>query len=763
ISPFMESDFFQEKSVSFIKKTEEKDVYLIITESHGMFKYFVDTQSAKPWRSDLNEIMISNRPDRAITLPGGDIILGTIMDGIMISDQEGDIKHHINVDSGLQSNTVHGLASDQSGNIWLISDKGIDFISFLSPQSYVAFDHDEMGAVYSAALFEDYLYVGTNQGLFRRPWEAISQSFSLVPGTQRQVWDCTVIDDRLFVGHNSGTFLIDKNHTVEKISPHNGASSLAIVPNNKNQLIQSTFTNLILYEKQNGQWVVSKPIAGFNDLIQSVEFDHRGNLWASHPYRGIYRISLNNQMDSAENINYYGKNTHLGHDNNSLKAFNVDNRIVITNGDKLHTYDDLNDSIIPYNYLNENLGEYSSSYLIVQGFPDHYWFMNDTGIALYNIRGEIIEKIREFPSSLFKKDLIPRQENLTAVDEKKSILCLENGYALLDASADEAGERITKEKLTLRSVSSATDEGAIRFLSPYKEKITIPFSHNNLSFVYSFPLYSGEEINYQYFLEGLTQEWSEPLKKPSFTINRIPPGNYTLKVKATNNWQRSSAIHQITLTVNPPFYQSTIAYIIYVFLVIILFIIARYLIRRKVKLQEQQRWEEKEQELIKLRHKKLQSDLSFNSRQLATSALSMAKTNEALMEIRKKLTLQKEKLGARYPEKCFHEIIKKIDEGITGDDEWKIFEHNFNLAHETFLHNLKAEFPDLTPNDLRLCAFLRINLASKEIAPLLGISVRGVENHRYRLRKKLNLSADDDLTEFLFTFRGKQNTENNHY
>jgi DNA-binding CsgD family transcriptional regulator len=131
----------------------------------------------------------------------------------------------------------------------------------------------------------------------------------------------------------------------------------------------------------------------------------------------------------------------------------------------------------------------------------------------------------------------------------------------------------------------------------------------------------------------------------------------------------------------------------------------------------------------------------------------MIKKNEFLMSLKEKLKHQKELLGTRYPDKYYSEIIKKIDDHISGEDEWKIFEHNFNQAHETFLQTLKEKYPQLTPGDLRLCAFLRINLTSKEIAPLLGISVRGVENHRYRLRKKLGLSPDTDLTEFILSFR----------
>ncbi|MGM0377804.1 MAG: helix-turn-helix transcriptional regulator, partial [Bacteroidota bacterium] len=142
-------------------------------------------------------------------------------------------------------------------------------------------------------------------------------------------------------------------------------------------------------------------------------------------------------------------------------------------------------------------------------------------------------------------------------------------------------------------------------------------------------------------------------------------------------------------------------------------------------------------------------------------ALAMAKKNEFLMELKKKLKSQKEQLGSRYPDKFYHELTKKIDSNISGDDEeWKVFEYNFNQAHETFLQTLKNEYPDLTPSDLRLCAFLRINLTSKEIAPLMGISVRGVENHRYRLRKKLGLDAETDLTEFILTWQNGSTNQN---
>jgi DNA-binding CsgD family transcriptional regulator len=129
--------------------------------------------------------------------------------------------------------------------------------------------------------------------------------------------------------------------------------------------------------------------------------------------------------------------------------------------------------------------------------------------------------------------------------------------------------------------------------------------------------------------------------------------------------------------------------------------------------------------------------------------MAIIKKNEFLMEMKEILKTQKEQLGSRYPDKYYDRLLNKIDENMSSQDEWKVFDANFERAHEQFIKTLNARFYDLTPSDLRLCAFLHMNLSSKEIAPLLGISVRGVENHRYRLRKKLNLDADDNLTEYL--------------
>jgi DNA-binding CsgD family transcriptional regulator len=96
-------------------------------------------------------------------------------------------------------------------------------------------------------------------------------------------------------------------------------------------------------------------------------------------------------------------------------------------------------------------------------------------------------------------------------------------------------------------------------------------------------------------------------------------------------------------------------------------------------------------------------------------------------------------------------VISTINKNITGKDSWSVFKEAFENNDKDFLQKIKYLHPSLTSNDLRLCAYLRLNLSSKEIAPLLNISVRSVEIKRYRLRKKMELSHNQGLAEYVLT------------
>jgi DNA-binding NarL/FixJ family response regulator len=109
---------------------------------------------------------------------------------------------------------------------------------------------------------------------------------------------------------------------------------------------------------------------------------------------------------------------------------------------------------------------------------------------------------------------------------------------------------------------------------------------------------------------------------------------------------------------------------------------------------------------------------------------------------------------SRYPVKSVKKIENIIHEGLElQTEEWKNTLRNLKLSEQGFFKKLLEIYPDLTTNDLRLCSYLRMNLSTKEIAKLLNISTRAVEISRYRLRKKMSMEHDTNLTEFLMSDR----------
>jgi DNA-binding CsgD family transcriptional regulator len=126
--------------------------------------------------------------------------------------------------------------------------------------------------------------------------------------------------------------------------------------------------------------------------------------------------------------------------------------------------------------------------------------------------------------------------------------------------------------------------------------------------------------------------------------------------------------------------------------------------------------------------------------------MQLIRKNEVLLEIRQRVSA----LGRDNHQ--VQQLKHLLEQELSSENDWAVFEENFNSVHEAFLKKMKTSYPELTPGDLRLAAYLKMNLSSKEIAPLMGISIRGLENKRYRLRKKMQLDSDDNLVAFLLEF-----------
>jgi DNA-binding CsgD family transcriptional regulator len=164
---------------------------------------------------------------------------------------------------------------------------------------------------------------------------------------------------------------------------------------------------------------------------------------------------------------------------------------------------------------------------------------------------------------------------------------------------------------------------------------------------------------------------------------------------------------------------------------------------------------EKERQLhlhrMQARNEQLQANILSKSKELANTTMNLIRKNEILIKIKSQLNnVKSNTTRTSFPEA--QKLLHIIDHHLTNEQDWELFEQNFSQVHDSFFKKLKEDYPELTPGDLKLAAYLKMNLSSKEIAPLLNISIRGVENKRYRLRCKLGLDSSDNLTELMMRY-----------
>ncbi|NND87674.1 MAG: LuxR family transcriptional regulator, partial [Flavobacteriaceae bacterium] len=151
---------------------------------------------------------------------------------------------------------------------------------------------------------------------------------------------------------------------------------------------------------------------------------------------------------------------------------------------------------------------------------------------------------------------------------------------------------------------------------------------------------------------------------------------------------------------------------------------------------------ESQKAIIQLKNESLHQDIEARNRELAIATMSMINGKNKLKNIKDAI------LHIDQSSKNFQPVIKLINDSLDSTEEWKFFEEAFNHADKDFFKRIKKIHPNLTPNDLKLCVYLRLNLSSKEIAPLLNISPRSVEIKRYRLRKKIDLNSKMNLNDY---------------
>ncbi len=754
-----------EKEISAILETEGNDI-LIGTLYNGI--YILENGQLREWDTPVNQYVINNRLYCATILPGHYYAFGTILNGLIISDKEGNIVHILNTDVGIQNNTVLSLCLDGTNNLWMGLDNGIDFIETNSPLSYIA--SKKIGTGYCCKVFEGNLYLGTNQGLYVTPFESSApvRDFKLVNNTAGQVWTLEEFDGQLLCGHNKGTFVIN-GLTAENICSEEGAWKFVPFKDDPELLIAGHYRGIVLLRKINNQWKFYKKVEGFEESSRYLFQDADGYIWIGHSGRGVFRLRLDKETGRVIDLFSYTELQGLPSKIGNILLKYGENIFVATNNG-FFEYEKGSDRFVPSGKMNQIFGDSGKLKYLATDNAGNIWFIADSASGFVRENEDMTYTRITIPFSKLHKKYVNEFEFIYPYDNKNIFIGLEDGfvhYAPLIPKFYNVKFRAFITMVELPYIDSvlypmAADENA---------DYVFPFRNNSFRFQFAAPFFENEgPLEFSYLLKGFSDEWSHWTNDNYKDFTTLHEGSYTIKVKSKNVYGVESDPASFSFTIKPPWSRSTGAYFIYIlFCIGLILLISRYILNRfrqsilrqsEKHRQEIEDREEKyqhealisEREISKLRNEKLINEILFRDKELANQTMGIINKNKFLTKVNEDLINIQDFIVNSAAKAKIIRLKELIRKEIDSKRQNKIFDTYFNEANEEFFRRLKEKYPDLTPYDLRLCAFIRMNISTKEIATILNISYRGAEVSRYRLRKKMDIPREINLSSYLASF-----------
>ncbi len=722
-----------------------QDGYLIASLRQGFFT--LKSGQLKPWELPRLSIQQPFAISKVDVLPSGELAIATNYNGLILWKSDNEMPNLITSSNDLTSDGVISTCIDNSGNLWLGLENGIAMVELSTPIKKVNLVSQGYGVAYDLVRWQNHLYIGTNSGLYKVPWPSAlaANNLKLIPGSQGQVWGLQVIDDRLFMSHANG--LLEINDGIAK-PVFEAESGWLIKAYDQTSLMFGTYEGVYLGLRQTQTTFL--PIEKLQESSRFLEVDPEGDIWMSHPYRGVFRIQ--NPGKDTEQVRFLGKEHGLP---SSLHnhVFKINNQVIIAAEKGLFYFDKKAGIFKPLNDLNQYFDTQEKIRRLKEAPNGNIWFITESEIGYLkitevglqkNIEKRILPNVKRFMNGGWEK-IYPIDDNNVFITSINGLLYiqLEDGQVVHQAFPLRMNTIQINQDSTFYPLAS---DSKLQF-SPKQNDLT--FEMSAIDFAFS------DDIRYEYFLEGFDEGWTTPDHSRTKEYTNLPYQKYTLKVRAMNPNQRYSEIFSLDFEILKPWYLSLIAKVIYGILAILLAtFLTRVVLKRFEALENEMAntVNQSKKEIRRLESERIQAELDHKKRELVSTTIHIAKKNETIQELAGQLNTLKREIKDPIANKKLQKVIHFLKTEDHADEGWDQLLYHFNELHPSFFDKLKKEHQSLTPKDLKLCAYLKMNLSTKEIANLMNVSIRGIEASRYRLRKRLNLPSDSNLNTFFMNY-----------
>lgn len=744
---------------------------LIGTSFDGLFIY--DGKTARVYPNPINDFLRANQLFCAAKYDNT-YVFGTVNFGAVCIDFTTSRVTYINRETGLQNNTVLNVGFDSAENLWLCLDNGIDYALLSSPTSNLIGHNSSIGAGYASMLVNRRIFFGTNQGLYSADYPYADLPVPPTPQRhlQGQIWSITESPHGMFVASDAGIYVYDgsKFNHIEHIP---GTYKVLPVTDNPDCALASTYDGFRLLKWDGTVWHDAGSVGGYDDINGDFLSAPDGSLWLPHWRKGIYRLRFDTQSHKFYDTRLYDTADGFPtNQNNGVSVF--DNNIIFITQGGFYKFNEHNDTLIAANNeFNALLSGQPSGDLRTLS-DGTLAFINTNGVFLISKRNDGNLDVKHITLDSSNNEMIPGFTHVNYLASNELIVATQDGFT--SVRTDATRQRPYLPVLHIGSVYANRDSlvYSARLVPSSQEIVELPFDLNSLRFEFAYPVFDDENIEYSSYLENYEDDWSVFSHEASREYTKLDEGEYTMHVRVRDTHTGQTQTAAFGFSINPPWFRSTLAKIIYYILGILLLVAAYRLAQNRIanvrnqterrkdkemqalRKQSEEESEIKDFEIAALKNEQLEQDIQHKSRELSNMTMNIVHLNGVLSDLSSQIANIQSIATAENPRSSVLKPLAKIKDSIehilSDERDSNAFYKNFDVVYGDYTKRLLERFPNLTQSEKRLCCYIRMGLSSKEIAPLINISYKSVEMARYRLRKKLNLSADTGLTEYLQKF-----------
>lgn len=698
------------------------------------------------------------------------IALGSIENGLaVINLEEGDFSIY-NKEGGLGSNTVISLKFDTKGDLFTGLQFGLGKILLSLPVETLQNDKLPVGSGFVMSRKNDKVYFGTNRGLYVMDYDGSGNTLSnlrQINGLRGQVWGLHIIDGVLICSHDRGLFEVNERGDIRQIGNPGGSWEMQKMIGRSDRAYVGTYNGIDIIKKENGQWGGAIHVDGYSSSLYNFVQESPDVIWSGNAESGIDRLvidTVNHKISELKNFMIASDGYPLTAD---IHISRIDNDVYFSTPNGIYVYDKKIGHIVKDRELSRLFHN-----------PGEVKRLKKTNGSIYALTNN--EVLQADPAGILDLKRIGISPAISRpVHDRDLFFQLGNdyigypireGYLFFDfhsATDSLMDRRYIEANVNRIMVSNAGDSVVFRNnFAGLKNEPVLKYGENSLRIQYG----TAEAVNrgIQYSTRLNKEAWSLPTAGISKEFTGLREGKYKFEVKAITPGGKETT-DSISFKILPPWWRTSWMLIIYAVLIIAIVIFLVRLEQQRVnrkqagllkakdeELERQQKahvmaQEEKDRQIDALEREQIEKELRHKAQEVANVMLSLSQKNETLQTVKKELQnilnlIPKNNSDAR---KAISGLQGKVVVDMHSDEVLKRVEEEFDIVHDNFMKKLRKKYPELTNNEVLLCAYLKMNLSTKEIAPMLNISPRGVETMRYRLRKKLNIDRESGLTEFL--------------